>query len=76
LQEVAAPFTEYRRMVLEVLDQGWRARGPKRALVRAVIGHAVAFETWRSLVHHEGLDDEVAAETMVRLARTVRRVTP
>lgn len=76
LQEVAAPFTEYRRVVLEVLDQGWRARGPTRPLVRAVIGHAVAFETWRSLVHHEGLDDEVAAETMVRLARTVRRVTP
>ena len=76
LQEVAAPFTEYRQTVREVLERGWRTRGATRILVRAVIGHAVAFDTWRSLVHHEGLDDELAAETMVRLARAVRRVTP
>jgi hypothetical protein len=76
LQEAAAPFTEYRQTVREVLERGWQTRGATRALVRAVIGHAVAFETWRSLVHHEGLDDELAAETMVRLARAMRHVTP
>jgi AcrR family transcriptional regulator len=76
LQEVAAPVAEYWQMVRAVLERGWQTRGAARALVRAVIGHAVAFETWRSLVHHEGLDDELAAETMVRLARAVRQVTP
>lgn len=76
LQEVAVPFIEYRQTVRQVLERGWQSRGVTRALVRAVIGHAVAFETWRSLVHDEGLDDELAAETMVRLARAVRHVTP
>lgn len=76
LQEVAAPFIEFRQTVRQVLERGWQNRGVTRALVRAVIGHAVAFETWRSLVHDEGLDDELAADTMVRLARAVRHVTP
>jgi hypothetical protein len=39
--------------------------------LRAVIGHAVTFETWRSLVRQQGLEDAEAAELMVRLARAV-----
>jgi AcrR family transcriptional regulator len=72
LQEVAAPFIEYWQSVRDVLEQGWKTRGHKRRLLRAVIGHAVAFETWRSLARQEGLEDDDAAETMVNLARTVR----
>ncbi len=72
LQEVAAPFLEYWQNVREVLDRGWKARGRKRTLLRAVIGHAIEFETWRSLARREGLDDEVAADTMVSLARAVQ----
>jgi AcrR family transcriptional regulator len=72
LQEVAAPFIEYWQTVREVLDRGWKTRGRKRTLVRAVIGHAVEFETWRSLARHEGLEDDVAAETMVSLAHAVQ----
>lgn len=71
LQEVAAPFIDYWRTVREVLDRSWRCRGKKRTLLRAVIGHAVEFETWRSLTGHEGLEDAVAAQTMVSLARAV-----
>jgi AcrR family transcriptional regulator len=69
LQEVAAPLFEYWQTVRDVLDRGWEARGRQRALLRAVIGHAIAFDTWRSLTAHEGLDDVVAAGAMVRLVQ-------
>jgi AcrR family transcriptional regulator len=72
LQEVAAPFLEYWQAVRDVLDRGWKTRGHKRPLLRAVIGHAVEFDTWRSLAGREGLDDVAAAEAMVRLARAVQ----
>jgi AcrR family transcriptional regulator len=72
LQEVAVPFLEYWQTVRAVLDRGWKSRGHTRTLLRAVIGHAVEFETWRSLTRREGLDDVVAAETMVMLARVVQ----
>jgi AcrR family transcriptional regulator len=72
LQEVAAPFLAYWRTVRDVLDRGWMTRGHKRALLRAVIGHAVEFETWRSLARREGLDDAVAADAMISLARAVQ----
>jgi AcrR family transcriptional regulator len=73
LQEVAAPFTEYWQTVRHALDRGWRTRGHKRALLRAAIGHAIEFDTWRSLTHREHLDDDDAAETMVSLARALQR---
>jgi len=72
LQEVATPFIEYWQTVREVLNRGWKTRGHKRHLLRAVIGHATDFETWRSLTRQEGLDDNDAAETMVSLARAVQ----
>jgi AcrR family transcriptional regulator len=72
LQEVAAPLAEYWQTVRDVLDRGWKSRGHKRALVRAVIGHAIEFETWRSLTRREHLLDDDAADTMVSLARAVQ----
>jgi AcrR family transcriptional regulator len=71
LQEVAAPLAEYWQTVRDVLDRGWKSRGHRRALLRAVIGHAIAFETWRSLTRREHLADDDAVEAMVSLARGV-----
>jgi AcrR family transcriptional regulator len=71
LREVAAPFLEYWRTVRDVLDRGWTIRGRKRALLRAAIGHALEFDTWRSLTRGEGLDDAAAAALMVSLVRAV-----
>jgi AcrR family transcriptional regulator len=76
LQEAAAPFIAYWQTVREALDRGWKTRGHKRTLLRALIGHAVEFETWRSLTRREGLDDAVAAETMVSLVRAVHAPQP
>jgi AcrR family transcriptional regulator len=72
LQEVAEPFLEYWEGVREVLAAGWKTRGRKRRLLHAVIGHAIEFDTWRSLTQREGLDDAEAAEAMILLARTAR----
>jgi AcrR family transcriptional regulator len=48
------------------------ARGrPRRKSVRAVIGHALEFETWRSLVRRQGLSRAQAVETMTRLVSSV-----
>lgn len=67
LQEITAARAPYWASVRAVLDRGWRARGRRRTLLRAAIGHAVEFETWRSLARNEGLDDAEAAELMVQL---------
>jgi AcrR family transcriptional regulator len=48
------------------------ARGlPRRKAVRAAVGHALAFETWRSLVRREGLSRRDAVTAMVRLVTSV-----
>jgi AcrR family transcriptional regulator len=46
------------------LADGFR---PRRA-ARAAIGHALEFETWRSLVRRQGLSRTAAVDAMVRLA--------
>jgi hypothetical protein len=72
LQQVAEPFLDYWISVRDVLEVGWEVRGRRRTLLRAAIGHAVGFETWRSLTGREGLTDRDAAEVMVDLARALR----
>jgi AcrR family transcriptional regulator len=59
----------YPRTVTDVLDAGWPHRSRLR---RAAIGHAVAFETWRSLAH-EGLTDTEAAQLIIGLISTADR---
>jgi hypothetical protein len=43
---------------------------PGRA-VRAAIGHALEFETWRSLVRRHGLTRRQAADSMLDFVRAV-----
>ena len=43
---------------------------PRRKTVRAAIGHALEFETWRSLVRRHGLSRKQAVDEMLRLVRT------
>ena len=45
-----------------VAGRGLRGRAARRA--RAAIGHALAFTTWRSLTHEQGLDDTDAVALM------------
>jgi AcrR family transcriptional regulator len=46
------------------LARGW----PRRKTVRAVIGHSLEFETWRSLVRRQGLSRKQAVDAMLQLA--------
>ena len=71
MQELTAPLRAYWAEVQRVLEYGWEARGERGERLRAVIGHAIEFGTWRSLVRGHGLEDAAAAELMVRLARAV-----
>jgi AcrR family transcriptional regulator len=66
----AAPFGRFVDAVREDLQARWTTADAAGALVGAAIGHALRFDTWRSLVHVEGLDDARAAELMVDLARS------
>jgi AcrR family transcriptional regulator len=54
----------YTEAAVDALVRGRGERGQARRRVRAAIGHAVTFETWRSLVRREGLTEAQAVELM------------
>ena len=55
-------FHGYMDAARDILIKGRRERGQTRVRVRAAIGHALAFETWRSLVREQGLGNAQAAK--------------
>jgi AcrR family transcriptional regulator len=67
-------FHGYLRMIQDVLMAGRSLRGRAARRTRAVIGHALAFPTWRSLVYEQGLADEDAVALMCILAEDAARV--
>ena len=48
--------------------RGRPERGPRGRRLRAAVGHALAFETWRSLAIHQGLPRAETIELMEALA--------
>jgi AcrR family transcriptional regulator len=81
VQRQFAPFLDYMEAAHATLMVGRRERGRAAQRVRAAVGHALAFTTWRSLVREQGCTAEAAVEMMCRLAspETVpsqRRVRP
>lgn len=73
LQEADAPMFEHWATFPGALDRGWTARGRRRARLRALLGHALDFTTWRSLARNQGLDDDAAVELMVGLVACLDR---
>lgn len=66
IREARAEMT---RQYIEVLSDAWpEAHDPVR---RAVIGHAAAFSSWRSLCREQGLTNREAVEVMVTLVEAV-----
>jgi len=59
-----APFEAFRTEALDVLSAGWGARGGRARLVRTAVGHALAFETWASIVRDGGATRPQAVELM------------
>jgi AcrR family transcriptional regulator len=66
---VVAPYHAHWRAATDVLLEPWRARGRRRALLRAGIALALSFDTWRTLAREQDLPDEQAVELMLRLTR-------
>ena len=64
LERTNATNARYRDLLL----QPFAVRGARRKRLRAVIGHAVSFWTWRSLCLDQGLTNREAAEAMTLLA--------
>ena len=73
LAAVLAPYGQFMEAVREDLETAWSAREDARVGLRAAIGHALRFDTWRSLSRVERLDDAAAADLMVELARAAAR---
>jgi AcrR family transcriptional regulator len=69
LQETVVPMLAYLEQVRNLLIVGWEVDERRRTLLLAALGHALDFQTWRSLVRQQGLDDDDAVELMVMLAR-------
>jgi AcrR family transcriptional regulator len=67
VKRLFAGFHEYLAAGRDLLVRGRLERGRRRGEVRAAIGHALAFTTWRSLTREQGLDDAQAAGLMCRL---------
>jgi AcrR family transcriptional regulator len=69
---VASGLPGYIESVRELILRGSGVRGRRRELLAAAIGHALDFETWRSLERRQGLAPEAAVELMVRLVAAAR----
>ena len=60
-----------RRAQLVIIVDGLMVGRRRRRVVRAALGHALAFETWRSLMRREGLSRPQAVDAMVRFVASV-----
>lgn len=66
--EVMTPYYAHWERAVDVLVAPWRARGRRRALLRAGVGLALSFDAWRSLVRDHGLTNDQAVDVALRLA--------
>lgn len=62
LAEVLEPRLRWFAEAHAVLAEGWTAPAPD--VLRAAIGHALAFSTWRSLARDHDLGDETVADLL------------
>lgn len=71
LADVLAPSFQHWVRLREVLTAGWQPEQAGGRMLDAAIGHAMSFQTWRSLVRDENLSDAEAVELMVTMIRRV-----
>jgi AcrR family transcriptional regulator len=58
--------------VRDDLASAWERGGPPNARLRAALGIAIRFETWRALARDDGMSDEEAADLAIAMARGAR----
>jgi len=72
VRERFAAFHAYFASAQDALMAGRELRGAAKRRTRAVLGHAIAFSTWKSLVREQGLKDAELAELMWALVRNAQ----
>jgi AcrR family transcriptional regulator len=72
-REMAEPYFRHWERMRDVLATGWGVEDELLGLLLAALGHALDFQTWRSLVRQQGLDDEQAVELMAGMVRCLTR---
>jgi AcrR family transcriptional regulator len=72
---VGADMSHYAERLTVIADRLAADLGGSSA-VRAAVGHALAFETWRSLVRREGLTTAGAVDAMLALVERLSGVRP
>jgi AcrR family transcriptional regulator len=68
-REMAEPYFQHWERMRYVLATGWGVENERLALLLAALGHALDFQTWRSLARQQGLNDEQAIKVMVGMVR-------
>ncbi len=73
MREIGAPRLRHWERMRDVLATGWGVKDEHLALLLGTIGHALDFQTWRSLVRQQGLSDEQAVEAMAGMVICLTR---
>jgi AcrR family transcriptional regulator len=68
-REMAEPYIQHWERMRYVLATGWGVGDEHLVLLLGTLGHALDFQTWRSLVRQQGLSDEQAVEVLVGMVR-------
>ncbi len=63
---IMAPYHAHWRHAADILAAAWPASGRSKSL-RAALGLALSFDTWRTLIREQNLTDDQAIELMLRL---------
>jgi AcrR family transcriptional regulator len=71
VHDLTAELVARRRERTLALRDGLAEGRPRRKLVRAALGHALEFETWRSLAREQRLTQRQAVEAMLRFVSSV-----
>ncbi len=72
-REVSEPYFRHWERMRDVLATGWGVGDERLDLLLGILGHALDFQTWRSLVHDQGLSDEQAVEAMAGMVTCLTR---
>lgn len=64
---VMTPYHERWQHAADILTAPWRARGGRRTMLHGAIALALSFDTWRTLIREQHLNESQAITLMLRL---------
>jgi AcrR family transcriptional regulator len=73
VQETIVSFDQYWETVRDVIADAFEASGERHEALLGAIALAQDFQTWRTLVRQQGLDEDRAVELMVGMVRCLMR---